>query len=76
MMAGTYIPDPDRAHKAALRAIKAGRTFKTGCELCGWFGDSSELIMGVYRDGKGGDRFCPSCDGWGEWKLWDEDQSP
>ena len=64
------VSDSNKAYKAAQRAFKLGRSFKTICEWCGWSGDSSELIMAVQRDGGNVDRFCPLCDAYNEWKLW------
>ena len=68
------IPDGDRAYRRAQQAFQSGQTFNTVCEWCGWSGGSDELVMAVWRDGGGADRFCPLCDALSEWKLWEEDQ--
>ena len=67
MTEGLEIPDGNKAYKAAQRAFKTGRDFKTICEWCGWSGWASELLE--YGEGDG---FCPLCDAWCEWKLWDD----
>ena len=69
-----YIPDPAKAYKAAQKAFSCGLAFNTVCEWCGWSGNITEM-PGCARHPKSlEDLFCPLCDGWCEWKLWDDMQ--